>query len=141
MRRASSSPFPGGAPGFGLLLLRITVGTELGWYGCAYFVRWQDPEPLMILAAALALACAASIVAGYRTGLASLLAAAVNIIVALSSIQPNAVTDATRISSVFGAVIAIALAGLGPGALSVDAFRYGHREIVIPRAPASRPDE
>ena len=131
--RRTFSAFPGGRPGFGLLLLRMTAGAELGWYGLARPIPWPSSTPVAIAAAALALACAASILAGYHTGTSSLFAAGLSIAVVVSGLFTGIDADATRISSGFTAVIAIALALLGPGAFSVDALRYGHREIAIPR--------
>jgi hypothetical protein len=41
----------------------------------------------------------------------------------------------TNVGFAFIMIIGIALACLGPGAFSLDARRYGRREIVIPQRP------
>lgn len=133
--------FPGGIPGLGLLLLRATVGVELGWSSYGHLTLLENMRSVEMIAAALALACGSSIVAGYHTALASVAAAVLNTVGAVWWPQPNIDVDAARIGSGFGVVIAIALACLGPGALSVDARLYGHREITIPRISNSRSDE
>lgn len=95
----------------------------------------------MIGTATLMVACAASIVAGYRSALSSLVAVALSIVV-LASWPPSGLeADATRVGSAFAALISVALSLLGPGAFSVDAGRYGHREIVIPRTPGAGADD
>jgi uncharacterized membrane protein YphA (DoxX/SURF4 family) len=82
----------------------------------------------------LAVAVGLSLVLGYLTPFASVLAAFVSMIVALAWL-PSVDASAVRLSAVFTAIMAIAILCLGPGAFSVDARRYGRREIIIPRRP------
>lgn len=139
--RRTFSAFPGGRPGFGLLLLRLTVGAELGWCSYARLSPWQNAGPVIVGAAMLMLASAASLVAGYRTAFSSLVGAALSIVVLASWPTSGLSADATRVGSGFAVVIAAALALLGPGAFSLDARRYGHREIVIPRTSVPGSDD
>lgn len=140
--RRSFSTFPGGSPGLGLLLLRLTVGADLGFCSYAHLTPWQGADPFTIGTAALSVACAAAVVAGYRTAFSSVVAAILGVLAALSWLPASHLdSDATRVGSGFAAVMAIALACLGSGAFSIDALRYGHREIVIPTTSASEPEE
>jgi putative oxidoreductase len=125
-----------------LLLLRLTLGAELGWCTFAHLVPSQNAGSLLIAVAALAIVCALAIFAGYLTRMASLLAAGLIIAAAFSSVAwVSGDVIASRTSSGFAAVIAIALACMGPGAFSIDALLYGHREIVIPRTSGPESDD
>ena len=133
--------FPGGRPGVGLLLLRIALGAELGWFSYARLGPWQTEGPFTKAGAVLALVCAACIVGGFRTAFSSLLAGIISVAFLIwwdSSVDPD--TEALRIGAASAAFIAAALVFLGPGSFSVDGRLYGHREIVIPRAAGSESD-
>jgi len=139
--RRNFSAYPGGRPGLGLLLLRLAAAADLAWWG--YVCLAPGPSPalspslLLVTAAALALLCAAALAAGYQTAPAAVLAGAISVGTLLAWLPVSAAAPgAARASAGFALVIALALACLGPGALSIDARRYGHREIVIPRPPS-----
>jgi hypothetical protein len=68
------STFPGGRPGFGLLLLRLAVGTTLG-VGAISVAHADFPAFLSWAAGALATATSASLVVGFVTPIACALAA------------------------------------------------------------------
>jgi len=125
------SSFPSGAPGTGLLLLRVTVGVALlgqrlellgrgtGFVGVAVVSGVWIVVGLAFLTGSLTPAAA---------GLAATLMAA---LVLGSAPAPG---------SVLLLVMVAALGLLGPGAYSVDARLFGRREIEVPRSERRRAD-
>lgn len=89
--------------------------------------------------AGLALAAAgAFLLAGLLTPLAALVVAILTIAVGealLSPPQTNLFNAPLPITVV--TVVAVAIALLGPGCVSLDCRLFGRREIIIPRAPES----
>jgi len=79
-----------------------------------------------------------SLAIGLFTPVASLLVAAYHVLVLsfFSSVQPI-VFDGKAVALRM-AITGIAIALLGPGAYSLDAYLFGRREIVIPAAPQNR---
>ena len=132
MQRLFSS-FPAGWPGLGLLLLRAAVGVSLIVQGGAYLagrgqVIWMQAAGL------LAFVIGASILIGFLTPVAGVLAALDGAGMALSWLPlpiPDGFGGAT---AVFLVVISVAVLLLGPGAFSLDARLFGRREVVIPPA-------
>lgn len=126
--------FPAGWPGVGLLLLRIAIGGALILLGAAYCA---DPEPAMVwnwAAGALAAASGASLLIGFLTPVAGVMAGLAGLGMALQ--WPSDVAQTVfdgRLIAILVAVMAAALALLGPGALSLDARLFGRREITIPQ--------
>ena len=128
MQRLFSS-FPSGAPGIGLLLLRVTVGVALVGQGVqllgrgAGSVRRRRRERrLVVVGLALltgSLTPAAAGLGGDARGRA----------------RPAGSAPAPA-RSVLLLVMVAALGLLGPGAYSVDARLFGRREIEVPRASA-----
>jgi hypothetical protein len=114
------SMFPAGLPGLGLLLLRASVAIALLFehYGRRDAVfGWMEGATLL-LAAALAI--------GYWTPIA-----AVGGLVFHGLIWLVAGIDSAAVSVVL-ALDAMALALLGPGAYSVDSWRFGRRLVELP---------
>ena len=79
-----------------------------------------------------------SVLIGFLTPVGSVVAALVSAGTALSWL-PELPSDLLqrRPDAAFVAVIALALAFLGPGGCSIDARLFGRREIVIPQVPRS----
>ncbi len=74
---------------------------------------------------------------GFWTPLASLVFASLRVVASLPWIAPPVQSAIDSPWAAFYAVtIAIAVALLGPGFLSIDCRLFGHREIIIP--PANR---
>jgi uncharacterized membrane protein YphA (DoxX/SURF4 family) len=133
--------FPDGRAGLGLLLLRATAAGGLAWYGFAQLAK-QSPTLVTVVVATIALSSGVALLLGYVTPLAAALATVASFGEAFGwspASRPN-IWEA-RLSSVFAAVIAIALLCLGPGAFSLDAQRHGHREIIIPQKPKHPAEE
>jgi len=79
-----------------------------------------------------------SVLLGFLTPLGSLLATLFNVAIALSWLPPqHADLFQTEPAAALVAVIAAALAFLGPGAFSIDSRLFGRRQIVIPQVSRS----
>jgi uncharacterized membrane protein YphA (DoxX/SURF4 family) len=105
--------YPGGLPGAGLLLLRVSVGS---------IVALNAGGSVVLLAACTLL------LAGLFTPLASLAMAATLALSLYRSATPH-----TEIGLLTLTVVCAAIAMLGPGVWSLDARLFGRREIAIPR--------
>ena len=135
--------FPGGLPGLGLLLLRITVGSILLAQGIG---RLADANGASLRAwglAVVAIPSGGALLVGFLTPAACTLAA-LSVLVALatsvSGIKACFLPQGGLTLALLG-IIAAALMMLGPGAFSLDARLFGRREIVVPqrREPTPQP--
>jgi uncharacterized membrane protein YphA (DoxX/SURF4 family) len=130
--RGFSSSFPGSWSGFGLLLLRLAVGLTSVAQGAGNLIATSDPTFETRLIGIVATVTGASILIGLLTPIASIAAALVSMVApeAFPLIAGN--LFGARLGSINTVVMAVALALLGPGAFSVDAYLFGRREIIIP---------
>jgi putative oxidoreductase len=131
-RRRSFSAFPDGWPGHGLLLLRLTLGLPLIYWGAADLAA-AHVTAIPQLAAAIA---GTFLVSGLFTPVAGAIIVLTQAWIAFS---PAFANDAERSMRLFLAAAAVSVAMLGPGAWSVDARRFGRKvfEIGEPRHPRS----
>ena len=135
----SFSTFAPGWPGVGLLVLRIALGVPLLVEGIALLADRRDTASLLIIVALTSVAAGVAIQLGYRVGRAAIAGCVVVIAVHFSSLHGECLNlFSSRIACFLAMSIAIALVFLGPGAFSIDARRFGRREMVIP--PRSTPD-
>jgi uncharacterized membrane protein YphA (DoxX/SURF4 family) len=124
--------FPRGWPGAALLLLRAVLGAAVVTEGIFYFTR-ADSALAAWFSGCLALAAGALLLAGFLTPIAAAVIGAGAMAVELSLLPPASPSFFdSRSSLVFALAILVAIAGLGPGAFSVDARIFGRREIIIP---------
>ena len=124
--------FPDGWPGAGILLLRAACGMVLIIQAIAFFVDRRELVFLMVAGSAMS-AVGLLLVIGLMTRYAALVAAVVGAGNVFSWFPGSSGGPLlTPMTAVLFAVIAAALALLGPGALSLDARLFGRREIVIP---------
>ena len=122
--------FPDGGPGFGLLVLRIAAALSVVVQAAALLAR----TPAATLDAGRALL---AIVSGLAVLLGLFTLGSATILVAtLAWFWLQIPAEALRpdgLASLLTMADAVAIALLGPGAFSIDARRFGRREIVIPR--------
>ena len=130
----SFSMFAPGWPGVGLLVLRIALGIPLLVEGIALLADWRDAASLLIVVALISAVAGITLLVGYSVGRGAIAGGVVVIAVHFSSIHGERLNlFSPRIACFLAMSIAIALIFLGPGAFSIDARRFGRREIVIPR--------
>jgi cytochrome b561 len=111
--------FPTGLPGLALLLLRASVAIAV----VASSYRPDSPRWLQ----ATAILVAIGLLAGYLTPIVATVALVVQGFI-WSSLGLDSTVWAAAVS-----LDAIALALVGPGAYSVDAYLFGRRVVVLPQ--------
>ena len=132
------STFPGGLPGFGLLLLRAVVGFTLVLQGIAYLIDWHQLRLAAWMAGTLAVVGGICLLTGFLTPIAGLFTALAGIAITLSWLPvPARNLFDNNLVIIDVVAIATAIAFLGPGAFSLDARLFGRREITIPTIPRS----
>ena len=122
----------------GLLLLRTAAGLILISQGVYALVNTADSTLSNWMMILIAVASGVSVLLGFLTPIGSVLAAMFSGGIALSWL-PQWLPDlaSPRQAAALVAVIATALAFLGPGGFSVDSRLFGRREIVIPQVSRS----
>ena len=141
-QRSTFPTFPDGVPGFGLILLRATVGVTLLYAGVSHLLAWQELRMVTLVVAAMSVICGVMLLCGLFNWLASSLSTLIGLGVAVALIPvPGLNFSSIKVWAAFTAVIAMALLCLGPGAYSLDARRYGRREIIIPARPHAPEDQ
>ena len=113
--------FPGGWPGIGLLLLRVTAALPLLIGGSSAF--WGMPHG-GLYARIIAIGVGSLLLAGLWTPIAGVLQAIIELWIVFTS------GDAA-VAHLLLAVLGVSLAMLGPGARSVDARLFGRKLIDI----------
>ena len=114
------SMFPPGLPGLALLLVRASVALALLFEDYAHrhaMSGWIHGAVILVVAA---------LCAGYFTPLVAAAALVLHALIWLGPGADNATVAALCVLD------AIALALLGPGAYSVDSYRFGRRRVVLP---------
>jgi uncharacterized membrane protein YphA (DoxX/SURF4 family) len=119
-----------------LLLLRAAAGIITGVQGGLYLANRNGPGVEIWSVGLLIVLSGLSLLVGFLTPAASALVAVTIVGIALSWFPapvPNLFN--TPLPAILVVIIAIAVAFLGPGALSVDCHLFGRREIIIPQVP------
>lgn len=133
------SGFPAGAPGAGLLILRLTLGVYLIAQSARIlesFMGTGTPPTVFAALTALAMLVGGALGAvGVLTPLTQSTSVAVGLVTLIDVLRsPPAVPglDVPWPLALTTTVMAVSLVFLGPGAYSIDAFLFGRREISIP---------
>jgi len=116
----------------GLLLLRVAVGLSLVVQGGADLAAWG--HGIGGAADLLAILTGASLLTGFLTPLAAILALLAGAGVAFSWLPSPIPEVLGGAATTLLIVMAAAVLLLGPGAFSLDARLFGRREVVIPRS-------
>jgi hypothetical protein len=122
--------FPNGLPGIGLLVLRLAIGAKLVIEASSCML---DPQGLKLgiwLLPLFALGIGTFLALGFLTQLAA--GASVLGGAAVYLWHPASVSSFPNLPSLDTIAVALAIALLGPGAISLDAYFFGRRKIVIP---------
>jgi putative oxidoreductase len=118
------STFADGWPGAGILLLRLLTGAALIHFGISS-IREGLP-PLTAAMQTIGIAAAALLLMGMFTPLAGVLAAVAKLWIAISGFSSHSDDPWVSLAQ---AILAAALAMIGPGAWSIDARRFGRKHI------------
>ena len=130
MQRAFST-FPSGRPGVGLLLLRVVIGVAMLAESAACVAIAGRPTAWTWAVGLLGVAVGLALLVGFLTPVASILAALLGLAIVAWPPAESSFLGATFLI-VLGCLVAAAVCLLGPGAFSIDAHRFGRREIQIP---------
>jgi uncharacterized membrane protein YphA (DoxX/SURF4 family) len=122
--------FPHGLPGIGLLVLRLAIGAKLVIEASSCMLDPQGLKLKVWLLSWLALGIGTSFVLGFLTRLV----AGVSVLIgaAVYFWHPAWMSCFLNLSSLDAIGVALAIALMGPGAISLDAYFFGRRKIVIP---------
>jgi len=131
------STFPGGWPGFALLLLRGAIGVTLIIQGAGCLLA-QD-SGIGAWGCLLMLVTGVALLLGFLSPIGGALAAfgAVGMMFLFPLPGRWNLFSNTPLGIDF-LIMAIASALLGPGAFSLDAFLFGRRKVIIPEASSRR---
>jgi len=134
--RRSFSAFPDGGPGHGLLILRVTLGLPLVYWGIKDLTA-VHLKTIPDLAAAVA---GIFLISGLFTSVAGVIIVLAQGWMAFS---PAFAHPGERPIRLFLAAVGASLAMLGPGAWSADARRFGRKvfEVGQPAHPRSYPSK
>jgi uncharacterized membrane protein YphA (DoxX/SURF4 family) len=122
--------FPSGRPGVGLLLLRGAVGLIALLQGVVCLTV-RGPKLEMWTVGLVAVSIGIFLLLGFLTPTIAILAGGGSIGIALSWLPTPTLSLCDSKLAAVNVVMAAALVCLGPGAFSLDAHRFGRREIVI----------
>jgi uncharacterized membrane protein YphA (DoxX/SURF4 family) len=122
--------FPRGLPGIGLLVLRLAIGAKPVVEASSCLLHPQGLKLEVSLLSLLVLGAGTFIVLGFLTQLV----AGVSVLAGAGVYlwHPAWASCFLNLSGLDMIVVALAIALLGPGAISLDAYFFGRRKIVIP---------
>lgn len=127
------SGFPSGWAGAALLALRMMVGASAGFEALSVIAGTQPgANAAMTIGAVGAAIAGLAVMVGFMTPFACAFLCVEGVIAMLAhpAVGGLRLFDSTMVSLQF-VVMSAALIALGPGAVSVDARRFGRREVAI----------
>ena len=127
--------FPRGLPALGLLVLRVAIGAKLLMEGLTGLLGSHTFNLGTCALGALAIGAGACFVLGFLTPLVAGVSALAEM--AFFLWHPAYAAPLSDVPSLEIISVAIAVALLGPGAISLDAYLFGRRKIVIARVVRS----
>ena len=128
------STFPSGWPGVGLLLVRLCLGTALGYF--AVGSSWKAAGAIAFVQGVIAAVGGIFLMLGLWTPLTGGLVALGETGKVLSLMSPLRETTGFH---AFLAVLSLSVAMLGPGAWSIDARLFGRKRFDIDRTHPRKP--
>jgi hypothetical protein len=130
--------FPDGPPGIGLLILRLSLTSGLISFAVVSFRSQQRRTSFEIGADLLVLLASVLLAIGLETHLTGA-AVTLAMLFAFTPWAPSFIHQLSSVwtVSIFVIPLAAAIVLLGPGAFSLDAHRFGRKEIVIPPGSTS----
>ena len=131
------STFPGGSPGFGLLILRITLGITTLFRGAVYLSETDASTFLNLMIGLLSIISGSFLLVGFMTTIVSAIVFVGAVVFVGLTLAMN--LHFAVLSEIYAIVLAAAIILLGPGAFSLDARFFGRREIIIPKKSAAPP--
>ena len=118
------STFADGWPGVGLLLLRFLTGAALFYFGITNIV--EGTPALMMVLQAIGMLSGTFLLIGLFTPVAGALAATAKVWITILRFSTHSGDPWIALAQ---AVLAAALAMIGPGVWSIDAQRFGRKHI------------
>jgi len=113
------------------LLLRLAVGVALLLHGASGLAGPIASSATLL--AALAIAAGAALLTGLFTATAAVVATLVSVVESIAFVSdPQTASTGQAPLFVLVLLVSLAIGLLGPGAFSIDSYRFGRREIVIP---------
>lgn len=114
-------------------MLRVLVGTAAAVQGGSHLASVTEPAIGTWMVGVLAVVSGVSLLIGFFTPAAGAVAGFRSVIIASSWMPaPPSTLALDKVAALFVVADAAALVLLGPGALSLDAWLFGRREIIIP---------
>jgi uncharacterized membrane protein YphA (DoxX/SURF4 family) len=127
------STFPEGWPGFGLLLLRLTVALGFIIPAIRSLTGFDGLTVTLLAESLFAVVVGVALLIGFLTPIAGTAAALRNLVVGVFQLAGSGTnTHDSTLTAINLAVMSIALVFLGPGAFSLDARLFGRRQIIVP---------
>jgi uncharacterized membrane protein YphA (DoxX/SURF4 family) len=122
----------------GLLLLRIAVGVAAIVQGGVYLSDRAHPVIVYSVIGVIVAAAGALVLIGFLTPVTGMLTGMGIVGTEISRLPESApmLLD-SKMSEILALAISAAIVLLGPGAFSLDARLFGHREIIIPPSSPS----
>jgi uncharacterized membrane protein YphA (DoxX/SURF4 family) len=108
------------------------VGSTAVAQGASYLFAFGAPTTGVWLIGGLVIVIGGALVVGFLTPIVSAAAALVSIVFGLIAFPGVTNPLFLRLGTIDSAAVAVALAVLGAGAFSLDAYLFGRREIIIP---------